>query len=97
MGCKLAVEGLSIQFEGLMPCNAKNEGKEWPAGFNALYNVFPSQKFMEYWFSVNYYQNTLVFSSPSPQPNNQPVVRMPQEDALQQTLDRVYCIFCNKK
>lgn len=44
-----------------MPCNAKNEGKEWPAGFNALYNVFPSQKFMEYWFSVNYYQNTLVF------------------------------------
>lgn len=38
-----------------MPCNAKNEGKEWPAGFNALYNVFPSQKFMEYWFSVNYH------------------------------------------
>lgn len=44
-----------------MPCNAKNGGKEWPAGFNALYNIFSSQKFMEYWFSVNYYQNTLVF------------------------------------
>lgn len=23
-----------------MPCNAKNEGKKCPAGFNALYNVF---------------------------------------------------------
>lgn len=23
-----------------MPCNAKNEGKEWPAGFNALSNIF---------------------------------------------------------